>query len=121
MAPDYFDSTVEFPELDPMTGLPVGTAPSARSASEDLPDWQSAFSDSGALGTGVFANPMDIATQEENKKLRAQLEEMRSQADKAAEEYRAQQDKYVEALRQDATTYEQAESKAHQIGTTRKS
>ena len=30
-------------------------------------------------------------------------------------------DKYVEALRQDATTYEQAESRAHQIGTTRKS
>ena len=30
-------------------------------------------------------------------------------------------DKYVEALRQDADTYEQAESKAHQIGTTRKS
>ncbi len=30
-------------------------------------------------------------------------------------------DKYVEALRQDAQTYEEAENKAYQIGTTRKS
>ncbi len=105
MASDYFDSSIEFPELDLLTGLPVGTKPSTGSSSNDGvsgEDWQKQFLDDGAkaLDSGVFVNPMDIATQEENKKLRKQLEDLRAESERAQAEFREQQDKYVEVLRQ---------------------
>ena len=105
MAPDYFDSSVEFPELDPLTGLPVGTKGNAEGArtvsSFSDEDWQKFLNDgASALNSGTFVNPMDIATQEENKKLRSQIEELRAEAERAQSEFHAQQDRYVEVLRQ---------------------
>ena len=105
MASDYFDSSIEFPELDILTGLPVGTKPSTGSSDGSAfsgEDWQKQFLEDGAkaLDSGVFVNPMDIATQEENKKLRKQLEELRAESERAQAEFREQQDKYVEVLRQ---------------------
>ena len=105
MASDYFDSSIEFPELDILTGLPVGTKPSAGSSDGSgfgSEDWQKQFLEDGAkaLDSGVFVNPMDIATQEENKKLRKQLEDLRAESERAQAEFREQQDKYVEVLRQ---------------------
>jgi len=105
MAPDYFDSSVEFPELDPLTGLPVGTKGNAEGArtvsSFSDEDWQKFLNDgASALNSGTFVNPMDIATQEENKKLRSQIEELRAEAERAQSEFHEQQDRYVEVLRQ---------------------
>ena len=105
MASDYFDSSIEFPELDLLTGLPVGTKPASGASSSDTvsgDDWQKQFLDDSAkaLDSGVFVNPMDIATQEENKKLRKQLEDLRAESEQAQAEFREQQDKYVEVLRQ---------------------
>lgn len=105
MAPDYFDSSVEFPELDPLTGLPVGTKGNAEGArtvsSFSDEDWEKFLNDgASALNSGTFVNPMDIATQEENKKLRSQIEELRAEAERAQSEFHAQQDRYVEVLRQ---------------------
>ena len=105
MAPDYFDSSVEFPELDPLTGLPVGTKGNAEGArtvsSFSDEDWEKFLNDgASALNSGTFVNPMDIATQEENKKLRSQIEELRAESERAQSEFHAQQDRYVEVLRQ---------------------
>ncbi|MBR3355780.1 MAG: hypothetical protein IKG47_10595 [Oscillospiraceae bacterium] len=105
MASDYFDSSIEFPELDLLTGLPVGTKPSSvlpDNSDVRNDDWQKQFlNDSAkALDSGTFVNPMDIATQEENKKLRKQLEDLRAESERAQAEFHDQQDKYVEVLRQ---------------------
>ena len=105
MASNYFDSSIEFPELDILTGLPVGAKESTSNAGSSLfsnEDWQKQLMEDGtkALDSGAFVNPMDIATQEENKKLRKQLEDLREDYDRAQTEFREQQDKYVEVLRQ---------------------
>ena len=105
MASEYFDSSIEFPELDILTGLPIGAGNTGNTSDASAltgDDWQKQLMEDSAkaLDSGTFVNPMDIATQEENKKLRKQLEDLRAEFDRAQAEYHEQQDKYVEVLRQ---------------------